>query len=471
MNRFKVFFPYIFIVIFGLVLFVIPFGNCDEIWNYNFAKCITEGMRPYKDFNIVQTPGSAYVSALFLLVFGKELISYRIASYVLFIFTFWIFYKLNKKTSKNDTISFVATMFLMCLCTLVWIYNYNNLSMMIILYLQYFMYTEKKSKKKDYIIAIVFGIFPFLKQNTGLFLMIAHFIICICDKFIYEENVKYVIKRVFISGIPMIIYVTWLLVIGDFKYFFEYAVIGIRYFTHRESYIDFITISGLTFFFFLISLFMLIKCIVKMIKQKELRINHGILLTSIAWLSLTYPLCDINHFLISIMPLIPCFFMCTKIKELKLLEKAFCYTYTIIIAIFFFYVRIPNDEHLICEINHYNNIPMIKTLNETIIEVDEYILEQEKNGYDVYIADDTSATYMIPLDRYRKNWDMLLLGNIGCTTVDDLLTNDENRIYLVFRNDKAIGYQGHFELISKIKNEYEKIDEVAHFDVYKEKNK
>ncbi len=31
-------------------------ANLDEIWNFNFARNIANGLIPYKDFNMLQTP-------------------------------------------------------------------------------------------------------------------------------------------------------------------------------------------------------------------------------------------------------------------------------------------------------------------------------------------------------------------------------------------------------------------------------
>ena len=55
--------PYLFILLIGFLVFLKPFGSGDELWNYNFARNIVGGNIPYKDFSIVQTPLSCYVSA------------------------------------------------------------------------------------------------------------------------------------------------------------------------------------------------------------------------------------------------------------------------------------------------------------------------------------------------------------------------------------------------------------------------
>ena len=62
----------IFIIIFSMVASIIllkPLNNLDEIWNYNFAKNMADGLIPYLDFNIVTTPLLPFICAIFLKLF------------------------------------------------------------------------------------------------------------------------------------------------------------------------------------------------------------------------------------------------------------------------------------------------------------------------------------------------------------------------------------------------------------------
>ena len=49
----------LFILIFLAILSIVlikPLNNLDEIWNYNFARNIANGLVPYKEFNMLQMP-------------------------------------------------------------------------------------------------------------------------------------------------------------------------------------------------------------------------------------------------------------------------------------------------------------------------------------------------------------------------------------------------------------------------------
>ena len=59
----------LFILIFISILSTIilnPLNDLDEIWNYNFARNIANGLVPYKDFNIVVTPLLSIICGIIL---------------------------------------------------------------------------------------------------------------------------------------------------------------------------------------------------------------------------------------------------------------------------------------------------------------------------------------------------------------------------------------------------------------------
>lgn len=95
--KLKNIYPYILILIASVLVFMKPLGNSDELWNYNFAINILDGNQPYRDFSIVQTPLSCYISALFMLIFGRGLLSFKVLTYILFVITSILVFDLSKK--------------------------------------------------------------------------------------------------------------------------------------------------------------------------------------------------------------------------------------------------------------------------------------------------------------------------------------------------------------------------------------
>ena len=50
----KILFFITIIVFIAINIFTKKLGDMDEIWNYNFSNCISKGLIPYKDFNMIQ---------------------------------------------------------------------------------------------------------------------------------------------------------------------------------------------------------------------------------------------------------------------------------------------------------------------------------------------------------------------------------------------------------------------------------
>ena len=74
-------------------------------------------------------------------------------------------------------------------------------------------------------------------------------------------------------------------------------------------------------------------------------------------------------------------------------------------------------------LNHFSNIPISSILQDRIIEVDAYIKDEKR---DVYILDSEAAVYMIPLDKYNKDFDMFLKGNLGAASEEGQIEKIKN---------------------------------------------
>ena len=103
---------------------------------------------------------------------------------------------------------------------------------------------------------------------------------------------------------------------------------------------------------------------------------------------------------------------------------------------------------------------------ESIKEVDEYILGQEQ---EVYILDARAGIYMIPINRYNKNYDMFLIGNLGgegSNGIIEDLQSKENVKLLLLSNEKNLNWQTPLDIIKYVKQNYNKIEKIGSFDVY-----
>ena len=111
-------------------------------------------------------------------------------------------------------------------------------------------------------------------------------------------------------------------------------------------------------------------------------------------------------------------------------------------------------------------IPVYDDMEECIQKVDDYILKQ---GQEVYILDARAGIYMIPINRYNKNYDMFLIGNIGSKGsggIIEELKSKENIKLLLLNNERNLNWQTPLDVIKYVKENYNKTDEIEIFDVY-----
>lgn len=121
-------------------------------------------------------------------------------------------------------------------------------------------------------------------------------------------------------------------------------------------------------------------------------------------------------------------------------------------------------------LNNLQAVVIEAGVDEKIETIGKYIVAKREEGIHVRIAADSSCVYTIPLDLYEKNWDMLLVGNLGYNDVESLLEEKQKTVYLVYKESLELNKQNHYELIDYIKNNYTKVEEVLNFDVYEKQD-
>ena len=76
---------------------------------------------------------------------------------------------------------------------------------------------------------------------------------------------------------------------------------------------------------------------------------------------------------------------------------------------------------------------------------------------------------MIPIDKYNKNYDMLLKGNLGINGEQNLINEidkSKNTQYLILKSEYNLNWQTPLDVIQYTINNKRKIGEIGIFDIY-----
>lgn len=147
---------FIFISIFSVII-IKPISNLDEIWNYNTARAISEGLIPYKDISMITTPLLPMITAIFLKIIANEVIISRILAAVIWTGIIFTIYKILKLLIKEENISLIITGLIGILCRDIYYIDYNITILLIALVILYQELKDiknvlKYNKKKDLIL-------------------------------------------------------------------------------------------------------------------------------------------------------------------------------------------------------------------------------------------------------------------------------------------------------------------------------
>lgn len=555
-KREYLFFIFLFLVIFSYIV-VKEVTDLDEIWNYNCAKQISEGLVPYRDISMIVTPLMPAISGIFLFLFSDSLLMMRILAALLCTGIFFVTFKILEKLTGNTKFGVLCTLLLLILLhdKLCIDYNYMALFLiLLILYIELKVYDNRKlgivensaktnkitiepkanaligfsrkdaetnkitiNKKANILIGFLLGLLIVTKHTIGL---IATAIVCLYPViFIRSKNdfklyIKMMLQRVAVLLVPVLILLIYLLATGALDDFISYSILGIKTFTNSIPYSRLYEndskviqiLARIAPYAIAVSVIVPIalncrkhhnNCEVS--ESKPVSLNYEKTTTVImaiyifTTLMIMYPISDQIHFLMATYILfMNCLyllylalgFVYRKIKFVSAKKKFFWANSILIVAdllllSFTFFGAVSNYEIYFFTqkeqknhgINHYQNIAISDILKQRIIEIDNYIKENQTQGIKTYILDSEAAVYNIPLDIYNKDYDMFDTGNFGKDGNQGIIRkiehqrDTENCVYLI--KESGYNWQTPMEVINYIKANLEKVGEVSFYNIYK----
>ena len=491
-------------IIFGFMLitsaniFIQKLSNLDEIWIYNFGRCIINGLLPYKDFSIIITPLFAYISAAFLRVFGSEMIVLRCAEVIQTALVLFMIYKNLEKLKVNKGISLLFTLGIYYLYSKSFCFDYNWAVLLISLIILYRELREDKTLeykfKSDLIIGVLAGITILLKQTSGIILslvVIGYKAFEIRNKNEFKTFIEILLARILGVLLPILAFAIYLSYNNIWTDFIDYAISGISTFSNTIPYTrlldnNYILAYVVPVFLALIFMIYIVTLTVKRIREKEWAIKIRVLFFfDIATAVVVYPISDIMHFsvatictLLTVIYIINVWFVYGLKVENKKIKYAFNTFFSVLaILIFIIYVGISSYHTFIYIKNiqdekylrHFKYIQTSQDIYNTIEQVDEYIEKKGQEGKDVIVLDSMASAINIPIDKYYKNYDMFNLGNFGAKGEEGIIEDIKHRnntIFMVKKGKYKNNWQHPTKIIDYVRQNFTIIDEIELFDIY-----
>lgn len=489
----------IILIIIAPIILIRPLGNLDEIWNYNFAKNIAEGKIPYKDFNMVTTPLVPIISAFFLSLFANELLTFRFLAIIVAALILYMSYKVLRKLNLDKERAIICILIIGCVYRNYFCLDYNFVNLLITLTIIYLELRKMRQEdsiytydiKLDLGVGFLAGMAICCKQTTGLLLAVT-VILYKCLLITNKKRLKMFFK---IAGtrfigmiIPVIIMCIYLIITDSVQECINYTILGIKTFTNSVPVTYLFEYGNIAVKFFAIvlpitAIYIFGLTIARTPNNHYKRKLFIMLVYGIISLSVAIPITDSMHFLIGALPLILAFMYIIygNIKRvlmkqekqqsifsfLNMLYSAIITT-LIIILILFSVKNIVNYQSQANEgIKHFKYV--INEYQKTIQIVDEFILNKKRENKNVYILDASAAIYMIPLDIYNKDYDMLMKGNFGAKDEKGLIeriSKEEDAIYLLLNKNYKRNWQNPEEVRAYVLNNFTKTGTILHFDIY-----
>lgn len=469
-------------------------NNLDEIWNYNFARNVADGLLPYKDFNMVITPLLSIICGIVLKLTFNELVVMRILAVCLITAILYVTYKILKTLKINQYICNILIIGIYLLLYKHFCIDYNFGTLLIILITIYYeLKNISKGKefldvnKKDFLLGILVGTSILFKQTIGLFasvIFIFYKLLLASKKEDFKKIFKIIAIRLLGVLIPLILFIIYLSVNNIWYDFLDYTVYSLNTFTNKISYVNLINgnygiiIAILSVLVPLTIVIMYIISVCKKIKTEEQKNIFILFCYSVAAFIVVYPISDSIHFLIGSFPSLIAIAYLLWLLSKKVIKKdtikygikCFFQGFSIIsTAVIVIYSIIVLAQY-ISTCGQYNKLAHFKYIpasSEHIQKVDKFILEQNNN---VYILDATAALYMIPINRYNKDYDMFNKGNLGSKGEEgqiEKLENTTNTVVLIMNENYRRNWQNPEKVRTYIIENWTKIGQIENFDVYK----
>ena len=492
----------------SLVLFLVarltaPATDLDEVWNYNTANAFAMGLIPYKQVSMITTPLLPMINSIFLKIVFNGIITYRVVMGIIFALIVLFIYLIIRELSSKKLLSYICAFFIGTLLIKKFLLDYNYLFLLISLVIAFLEIRDIKKNENfnfnhNLCVGLLTGLAFLTKQTIGLLLII----VVIFEVFIYMKKTGFDLKitkfikligvRIFGMMVSITMFLIYLGVNGAFNDFVNYAIKGVKEFSNSIPYYRLLNstdykIAIISRLFIIVYIPLFITFILESIKNKKLKdelINIYVLaFCSIPVIAIIYPISDDFHLMVAsvyVLIIIAYLFILVLKKIDGFIKIDIFYKKLLLIGILFIIIlisfknliierNINVKENILVPFKHYEGIYVPKYLSNRISDVTDKVRLYSNSGRESIIIDAEAAIYDIVLNRYKKNYDMLLIGNIGEHGVEKIINEikDSHNVYYFVKNPQyALNWQLSEDIVDYIRNNLKYHETVSVFDVY-----
>lgn len=491
------------LAVFLVARLVTPATDLDEVWNYNTANAFAMGLIPYKQVSMITTPLLPMINSIFLKVVFNGIMTYRVLMGIVFALIVLFIYLIIKELSSKKLLSYICAFFIGTLLIKRFLLDYNCFFLLITLMISFLEIRDIKKNENfnfnhNLCVGFLTGLAFLTKQTIGILLIF----VMILEVFIYmkksgfnlkfDKFIKLIGVRIFGMMVPITMFLIYLAVNGAFNDFINYAIKGVREFSNNVPYYRLFdsndkVVSIISRLFIIVYIPLFITFILECIKNKKLKdelINIYILaLCSIPVIAIIYPISDDFHLMVaSVFALIIiAYLLILVLKKIGGFIKIDIFykkllligILVVIVLISFKNVIIERNinvkENVLVPFKHYEGIYVPEYLSKRISDVTDKVQSYSNSGRESIIVDAEAAIYDIVLNRYKKNYDMLLIGNIGENGVEKIINEikDSHNVYYFVKNPQyALNWQLPEDIVDYIRNNLKYHETVSVFDVY-----
>ena len=492
----------------SLVLFLVArltasATDLDEVWNYNTANAFAMGLIPYKQVSMITTPLLPMINSIFLKIFFNGIITYRVVMGIIFALIVLFIYLIIRELSSKMLLSYICAFFIGTLLIKNFLLDYNYLFLLIVLMIVFLEIRDLKKNENfnfnhNLCVGLLTGLAFLIKQTIGLLLII----VVIFEVFIYMKKtgfdfklikfIKLIGVRIFGMMVPITMFLIYLGVNGAFNDFINYAIKGVKEFSNSVPYYRLFdsndkVVSIISRLFIIVYIPLFITFILECVKNNKLEdelINIYILaFCSIPVIAIIYPISDEFHLMVAsvyALIIIAYLFILVLKKIDGFIKIDIFYKKLLLIGILFIIIlisfknliierNINVKENVLVPFKHYEGIYVPEYLSKRISDVTDKVRAYSNSGRESIIVDAEAAIYDIVLNRYKKNYDMLLIGNIGENGVEKIINEikDSHNVYYFVKNPQyALNWQLPEDIVDYIRNNLKYHETVSVFDVY-----